>query len=272
MFHLHWADEGGLPANDRGLAYGDGLFETIRMSRQQGVLLSRHLQRLMHDGARLGIKVSRQELAQICVEAAQRFAHRFDTDEWVLKLTLTRGSGGRGYRPDPEMTPNLLVSASALPPPPDPAGVAVDISRVPLAVNPLLAGIKSLNRIEQVLAAAELEPPLFEVIMPDGDGNLVEGTRTNLLLRLSDGWVTPPASTLAVAGVLRQWLLERLRQGGEPVTERAVSIDDVLGQNCQGMLLLNSVLGIVPVRTIAGHQLPVDSGLATIFNPLETLE
>lgn len=84
--------------------------------------------------------------------------------------------------------------------------------------------------------------------------------------------MTPPASSLAVAGVLRQWLLERLRQRGETVTERPVTVNDVLGPNCQGIFLLNSVLGIVPVRTIAGHDLPVDSGLATIFNPLETLE
>jgi 4-amino-4-deoxychorismate lyase len=242
------------------------------MSGQQGVLLSRHLARLVTDARRLGIEVSRKELANVCVEAAQRFADRFKADGWILKLTLTRGSGGRGYRPDPGMEPNLLVSASPLPPAPDPDGVAVDFCKVTLAVNPLLAGIKSLNRMEQVLAAAELDPSLFEVIMADRDGNLVEGTRTNILVRRGDGWVTPPASSLAVAGVLRQWLLERLRQRGEPVTERSVTVNDVLGPDCQGMFLLNSVLGIVPVLTIAGHHLPVDSGLATIFNPLETLE
>lgn len=170
------------------------------------------------------------------------------------------------------MEPNLLVASSPLPPAPDPEGVAVDFSKVPLAVNPLLTGIKSLNRIEQVLADAEIGPSLFEVIMADRDGNLVEGTRTNLLLRQGGGWVTPPGSSLAVAGVLRQWLLERLRQKGETVTERTVTVNDVLGPDCQGVFLLNSVLGIVPVRTIAGHDLPVDGGLATIFNPLEILE
>ncbi|EHJ03596.1 MULTISPECIES: aminotransferase class IV [Marinobacter] len=272
MFRLFWADDGGLPANDRGLAYGDGLFETIRMVEQKGVLLSRHLERMVRDAGRLGIEVSRRDLANVCVQAAQRFAGRFRGEGWILKLTLTRGSGGRGYRPAPGMEPNLLVSASPLPPMPDIAGEAVDFSKVPLSVNPVLAGIKSLNRIEQVLAAAELGPSLFEVIMADHGGNLVEGTRTNLLLRQSDGWVTPPASSLAVAGVLRQWVLERLRQQGERVSERPVAVDDVLGPDCHGLFLLNSVLGFVPVRTIAGHDLPVDGGLATIFNPLETLE
>ena len=272
MFRLYWADEGGLPADDRGLAYGDGLFETIRMSGQKGVLLSRHIERMVRDAARLGIEVSRKDLANVCIEASQRFSARFNADDWVLKLTLTRGSGGRGYRPDAGIEPNLLVSASPLPPTPDCHGVAVEFSKVPLSVNPLLVGIKSLNRIEQVLAASELAPSIFEVIMADRDGNLVEGSRTNILLRQSDSWLTPPASSLAVAGILRQWLLERLRHRGETVTERAVTVNDVLGPGCQGMYLLNSVLGIVPVRVIAGHDLPVDSGLATIFNPPEILE
>ena len=271
-FRLFWAEAGGLPADDRGLAYGDGLFETIRMAGDKGVLLSRHLERMVRDARRLGIRVSRRKLAKVCAEAGQHYRERFADDGWVLKLTLTRGGGGRGYRPDPGMVPNLLVSASSLPPAIDSAGVTVDFSRVPLTVNPLLAGIKSLNRLEQVIAAGDLGPSLFEVIMSDPDGNLVEGTRTNLLLRENDRWLTPPASQLAVAGVLRQWLLERLRHKGETVLERLLTVEDVLGRDCQGLFLLNSVLGVVPVRTIAGHDLPVDNGFATIFNPLELLE
>lgn len=271
MFRLIWADESGLPADDRGAAYGDGLFETIRMERQQGVLLSRHLERMVRDARRLGISVAHRDLARVCSEAVERLHSRY-RGGWVLKLVLTRGSGGRGYRPDSAMQPNLMVQSSPLPPTPEPEGVVVDISRIPLTVNPLLAGIKSLGRLEQVMAAAEITDPLFEVIMSDRDGHLVEGTRTNILLRHNDTWVTPPTASLAVAGVLRQWLLERLRYRGEPVVERPVTTDDVLGRECQGFFLLNSVLGVVPVRTIAGHDLPVDSGLATIFNPLEILE
>lgn len=271
-FRLFWAEAGGLPADDRGLAYGDGLFETIRMVGQKGVLLSRHLERMVRDAKRLGINVSRRELANVCAEAAQHYCERFEGDGWILKLTLTRGGGGRGYRPDPGMVPNLLVSASPLPAAAQSSGVAVDFSRVPLTVNPLLAGIKSLNRLEQVIAASDLGQSLFEVIMSDPDGNLVEGTRTNLLLRRDDCWLTPPASRLAVAGVLRQWLLEQLRQRGEGVIERPLKVEDILGRDCQGLFLLNSVLGVVPVSTIAGHDLPVDNGFATIFNPLELLE
>ncbi|MGO1749096.1 MAG: aminotransferase class IV [Marinobacter sp.] len=276
MFNLCWADEGGLPAGDRGVAYGDGLFETISMRGDGGVLLARHLDRMVRDAGRLGIPVDLTDLRKACTAAVTRYAARYTNQQaggsWVLKLTLTRGEGGRGYQPGLGIRPNLMVSASAMPSTPVASGVAADFSRVPLTVNPLLAGIKSLNRLEQVMAAREIEGNLFEVIMSDNAGNLVEGTRTNLLLKTPEGWVTPPAKSLAVAGILRQWILERLRARGEVVVERAVSIADVMGPHCLGLFLLNSVIGAVPVGVLAGQDLPVDDGLATIFNPFELLE
>ena len=276
MFNLYWADESGLPAGDRGVAYGDGLFETIRMHGDRGVLLSRHLARMVRDAGRLGIPVAITDLRKACTAAVSRYADRFANKEndcgWVLKLTLTRGEGGRGYQPGSGIRPNLMVSASPMAAAPFTFGAAADVSRVPLTVNPLLAGIKSLNRLEQVMAAREITGELFEVVMSDSAGNLVEGTRTNLLLRVPGVWVTPPAKSLAVAGILGQWVLEKLRAKGEVVEERAVSIGDVLGPHCEGFYLLNSVIGVVPVRRFAGQDLPADDGLATIFNPLDLLE
>ncbi|MDN6318330.1 MAG: aminotransferase class IV [Marinobacter sp.] len=276
MFNLYWADERGLPAGDRGAAYGDGLFETISMRGGKGVLLARHLDRMVRDAGRLGIPIALADLRKACTAAVTRYAGRYTNQQidgdWVLKLTLTRGEGGRGYQPGLGIRPNLMMSASAMPTMPDASGVAVDFSRVPLTVNPLFAGIKSLNRLEQVMAAREIDGDLFEVIMSDSAGNLIEGTRTNLLLKTSEGWVTPPAKDLAVAGILRQWMLEKLRAKGEVVTERDVNIGDIMGSHCLGLYLLNSVMGAVPVGVLAGQDLPVDDGLATIFNPFELLE
>ncbi|HTN33565.1 MAG TPA: aminotransferase class IV [Marinobacter sp.] len=271
MINLFWADECGLPANDRGLAYGDGLFETIRMEGVRGALLARHLERMSRDAGRLGIAVSRNELKEVCAKAAERFSGRYQ-DGWVLKLLLTRGAGGRGYRSEVGMRPNLLVSGAVLPPPVSPLGVAVDLSRVALTVHPLFVGIKSLNRLEQVMASREINDSLFEVVMSNHEGHLVEGTRTNLILKIPDGWITPPKSSLAVAGVMRQWVLDSLHERGESIVERPLTMADVLDPGCRGLFLLNSVQGVVPVREFAGHHLPVDSGLATICNLLETLE
>jgi 4-amino-4-deoxychorismate lyase len=272
MHNLFWAEESGLPANDRGLAYGDGLFETLRMEGVRGALLSRHIERMARDAGRLGIPVSRNELKEVCAQAADRFSASYQSAGWVLKLVLTRGSGGRGYRPDAAMKPNLLVSSAGLPPPVSPSGVTVDFSRVTLTVNPLFAGIKSLNRIEQVMAAQEIGDHLYEVIMCNHEGHLVEGSRTNLLLKTPSGWVSPPGPSLAVAGVMRQWVFDRLRERGEPVSERHLTVADISGSDCLGLFLLNSVSGVVPVRECAGHHLPVDGGLATICDLLETLE
>lgn len=276
MLNLCWFDEGGLPAGDRGTAYGDGLFETIRMHGDRGVLLARHLDRMVRDAGRLGIPVAHTDLRKACAAAITRYAERYTHQQpdggWILKLILTRGEGGRGYQPGAGIRPNLMMSASPMPATPVTSGVAADFSRVPLMVNPLLAGIKSLNRLEQVMAAREIEGDVFEVIMLDSAGNLVEGTRTNLLLKTSESWITPPARNLAVAGILRQWILEKLRARGETVTERAVSVGDVVGPHCLGLYLLNSVIGVVPVRVLADQSLPVDDGLATIFNPFELLE
>jgi len=272
MVNLFWADNAGLPAADRGLAYGDGLFETIRMHGRRGALLSRHLERMTRDAGRLGIPVSRTGLQDACSQAVERLAGRFGDRAWVLKLILTRGEGGRGYRPVAGLKPNLLISASELPATAPESGVAADFSPVTLTVNPLLSGIKSLNRLEQVMAARDMDGSLFEMIMSDRDGHPVEGTRTNILLRQADGWVTPPVTSLAVAGVMRQWVLERLRERGEPVTERPLSLTDFTAPECGGLYLLNSVLGVVTVRNLAGEDLPVDSQLATICDLLETLE
>ena len=272
MARIFWAEDDGLPAGDRGAAYGDGLFETILMRGQQGALVARHLERMVRDATRLGIPVTRRQLQDAYAQAVNRYGDASSAAPWVLKLVLTRGAGGRGYRPDPGMEPNLQIQAAPAPPPPDPDGVDVEFSRVPLTVNPLLAGIKSLNRLEQVMAAREIQDGLFEVIQSNARGELVEGSRTNLLLATDAGWFSPPRADLAVVGVMRQWVLERLRARGEQVTESPILPEHVLGDGCLGFYLLNSVLGVVSVGRLAGQDLPVDGGLATICDPLQTLE
>ncbi|MFV8571285.1 aminotransferase class IV [Marinobacter sp. SBS5] len=264
MVTLYWAEDGGFPPDDRGLAYGDGLFETIRVDGGCAPMQAYHLDRMTRDAARLRIPVARVELERALHQALQRYSSCHPESSWVLKLTLTRGSGGRGYRPTPDLQPNLLISHAAMPPLAPASGVAVDFSRVPLTVNPLFSGIKSLNRIEQVMAASELQDGVFEVLMANAAGQIVEGTRTNLFIDTEDGWRTPPPDSVAVMGVMRRVALERLRANGEVVHEAPILPDDLLASNCRGVYLTNSVLGVVSVRTLAGQDLPVTGRLATI--------
>lgn len=275
MLTVIYADREGVPATDRGLAYGDGLFETIRMCGQQAVLRRYHLNRMVSDATRLGIKVDFAELDHELTRAASQLMPADGAGSWVLKMILTRGSGGRGYRPPEPAGRTLIVSATAMPPMPETGnagGVVTRRASFPLTVNPRLAGIKTLNRLEQVMASREFTGEEWELIMPDIAGDLVEGTRTNLLARVGDAWMTPPVSSIAVAGVMREYVLECLQQAGERVVQSALPPNITSTAGFRGLYLLNSVFGIVPVRSLDAVDLPVDDALATICDPIKTLE
>lgn len=272
MLKVIYPDSDGVPGADRGLAYGDGLFETIRMSGRRALLRRHHLNRLVADAARLGIAVDYPSLDDELRRAADLLMPGSDNQGWILKLILTRGSGGRGYRAPETVTPHCFVSSAALPPEPESGGVVARRASFPLTVNPRLAGIKTLNRLEQVMASEEFTGAEWELIMADTGGYLVEGTRTNLLARVGNEWVTPPVRSIAVAGVMRQHALECLRAAGERVVERPLPGQPGSLPGFLGLYLLNSVYGAVPVRSLDAVELPVDSTLATICDPLDTLE
>ena len=272
MLDVIWGESKGVSTADRGLAYGDGLFETIRMSGQRAVLRELHLNRMVADAARLGIPVQRMELDAAITQAGIDHHSTFSGDDWVLKLILTRGPGGRGYRLPENSQPSLVVSVAPMPPLPDSSGVVADIAKFPLTVNPQLAGIKTLNRLEQVMASREFTGKEFELIMRDVAGNLVEGTRTNLFVKLENHWITPPLGSLAVSGVMRSHLIDCLRAEGDEVCEQNVPPSLLSSAGFRGFYLTNSILGIVPVRKMSGVDLPVDGALETICDPLKTLE
>jgi len=267
-----YADSEAVSAADRGLAYGDGLFETIRMCGHQAVLRRHHLNRLVADAGRLGIDVEYAELENQLTLAARRLQPGEASGSWVLKMILTRGSGGRGYRPPPSSAPTLIVSASPLPAIPGPEGVVARFASFPLTVNPRLAGIKTLNRLEQVMASREFTGEEWELIMADPSGLPVEGTRTNLMVHTDDAWITPAADAVAVAGVMRQYAMECLQAAGETIVERSLPARIDLLPGLRGLYLLNSVFGIVSVRLLDSVSLPVEGTLATICDPLKTLE
>lgn len=273
MLNLIRADSSDVPAGDRGLAYGDGLFETIRMQGRRAVLRSLHLDRIVSDAVRLDIPVERADLDAAITRAGAEHEAALGNGSWVLKLILTRGSGGRGYRLPAECRPSLVVSVSPMPLLPDQVGgVVADFSTFPLTVNPQLAGIKTLNRLEQVMASREFTGREFELIMKDNAGNLVEGTRTNLFVGLGSDWLTPPASSLAVAGVMREYLIGCLRASGREVREQILAPAVLSAPEFRGLYLVNSVMGIIPVRKLGAVDLPVGGGLETICDPLKTLE
>lgn len=230
-----------LPLANRGLHYGDGLFETLRVHRGEVPLWPRHLARLRDGAARLGIKVP--EPAFIEARIVELIA---GTEAGVLKLLLTRGEGGRGYAPPVDAPPTWMLALHPLPA--TPAALRLHPCETRLAIQPALAGIKHCNRLEQVLARAEVERAgCDEGLVCDTDGCPVCATAANLLVFDGQGWRTPAVDRCGVAGVLRGWLLE---QG--LLEAAALSMEDVA--SAEALALCNAVRGILPVAMLGARR------------------
>ncbi len=243
----------GLPVHDRGLAYGDGLFETIRVADGQAPLLDRHLQRLRDGCQRLAIPIDTDELRN---ELARFFPV---LGRGVAKLIVTRGTGQRGYAPPEPCQPQRLLLGSPLPAYP-PQNALVGIRLFPcetrLAEQPRLAGIKHLNRLEQVLARAEWHDPAYaEGLMRDMSGRVVEGVFSNLFMVVDGELRTASLVRCGVAGVMRAEIMARAAQHGRTVVESDISYAELL--QADEVFLCNSLYGIWPVTALAERVWPV---------------
>lgn len=234
-------------ALDRGLAYGDGLFETMRAHAGGLPWWPRHRARLRAGAERLGIAMPAE--ARLDAALAEALAH---SPEGILKLVLTRGIAARGYAPEAGASPSLMLSVSP-PPPITVSPLRVDLLALRLGVQPALAGIKHLNRLEQVLGAREaVQRGLDEGLMADAEGRLTCGTRGNLFVRVDGRWLTPPLEQAGVAGVTRGVLLEAWRPPGG-LTVAALAVADL--PRIEALLLSNAVRGILPVGFLGARML-----------------
>ena len=188
--------------SDRGFQYGDGLFETIAVTNGQPVFLDRHIDRLNAGCRRLYIPFPGAEL--LALEAQKLCRH---SSKAVLKLILTRGSGGRGYRQPDVIQTTRVLSLHPFPDYPDSykeQGITARFCDTRLGLNPALAGIKHLNRLEQIMARAEwTDPDIQEGIMLDMNEHVIEGTMTNLFYIKNDTLYTSSLKLAGVAGIMR---------------------------------------------------------------------
>jgi 4-amino-4-deoxychorismate lyase len=241
----------GLPLDDRGLAYGDGVFETVRVHHGQCVWWREHLQRLRQSAIRLGIEAPADVHWDDDVE--RLLGHPAAAQASIIKLILTRGGGGRGYRPDRAARARRI--ALRLPPPDgaaiNSAGIVLRWCRTRLARQPALAGIKHLNRLEQVLARAEWDDPaVFEGLMLDTDGKVICATAANLFAVVAGRLLTPALDSCGVAGVCRAWLLAQVA-----VEQCALSPEAVLAAD--EVFVCSSVRGILPVVALGDQRWPI---------------
>jgi 4-amino-4-deoxychorismate lyase len=233
---------------DRGLQYGDGLFETMRVRGGTLRLLGFHLERLYAGCRSLGIAgpprpLLRRELERV---AALR-------GEAVLKLIVTRGaSSTRGYRPTGRERCTRIValhslSRAALAEARAPARVR--LCATPIGLNPRLAGLKTLNRLESVMARAEwTDARIWEGLMRDADENIVCGTMSNLFLRRGSILMTPMLDRCGVAGVMRRWILQAAGDLRLRTLECRIGWQDLRGAD--EVFMSNAVVGVRSVASI----------------------
>jgi 4-amino-4-deoxychorismate lyase len=243
-----------LAPGNRGLAYGDGLFETMRAHR--GVLpwWDAHWARLQRGGARLGITLPDEALVR--AQAGEMFADGADGADGVaggngvLKLLVVRGGTARGYAPAADALPSWQLSRHPIPAPPPVAGLRLHWCDTRLAVQPALVGIKHCNRLEQVLARAEAGAAgCDEGLLRDADGHVVSASSANLFVLRGARWSTPMIDRCGVAGTCRERLL-----AGLGADETRLSVADVEGADA--IVLCNAVRGILPVASLGSRRWP----------------
>ena len=247
---------------DRGLAYGDGVFETILVHHGAPVWWDAHLARLLHGCEALGIAMPDPDF--LCAEPDALIA---GCARGVLKLIVTRGVGERGYAPPRSASSTLLLSLSDAPPLPPRDGLNLRWCDTRLAIQPKLAGIKHLNRLEQVLARAEWsDPAIHEGLQCDTSGRVVSATSANLFALRDGHWLTPPVTDSGIAGICRAWMLHNVAEARVAVLSRAeVELADAL-------ILCNSVHGILPVAALGSRLWPLHSQAIALRESLAMAE
>ncbi|MCM2971125.1 aminodeoxychorismate lyase [Larsenimonas suaedae] len=227
------------PMSDRGLAYGDGLFETILVRNGSPFFWNEHMERLADGAARLGFTPPcRSELEAVLTRAGAGLC--------VLKLLFTRGSGGRGYAPPAQALPSWSYHFSPFEP--DRArqhqGVTVRLCALKLSIQPQLAGIKHLSRLENVLARQEWsDSRIAEGVLSDLDGHVIEATAMNVAWFDGRQWLTPRLDRCGVGGTLRRALIER-----GFLTQAVLRTQNL--PSVQAMIVFNSVQGCWPVTSL----------------------
>ncbi len=267
---LSWVD--GQPADrlslaDRGLAYGDGLFETMALRADRIALFERHLARLRDGCQRLALSFDetrlRSELAAFCRQL----------QSGVVKLLLTRGDGLRGYAAPVDVPSRHILLGSPLPTYPAKnreQGIELFPCRTRLAEQSLLAGLKHLNRLEQVLARNEWQDARYaEGLVRDQAGRPVEGVFSNLFWVRDGGLCTPALTRCGVAGVMRAELLERAAASGITCKVADFALDDLLGAD--EVFVCNSLYGIWPVRRLESRDWPVGPLTRTLQDSISGL-
>jgi 4-amino-4-deoxychorismate lyase len=229
---------------DRAFQYGDGCFTTMAFRNSHLEFFDEHIQRLKLACSRLYIDFDQWSELEVCVVDSLKSA-----GDCVVKVIITRGQGGRGYSPVGATHPNFVISHHSIPSHYtlwQSEGIRLSISPITLACQPLLAGIKHLNRLEQVLVKHSLAQTRYDdVIVCDTHNQIIETSVGNLFWYKNDSWYTPSLMESGVDGVMRNQILLVMEENGLSCEVVKQDVSDLL--TAQELFVCNSLMVMVPV-------------------------
>ncbi|MBF5038070.1 aminodeoxychorismate lyase [Methylophilus sp. 13] len=247
----------GVSPTNRGFAYGDGIFRTMRLLDGELQDWPLHYQTLVADCSKILMVCPSAELLMQEFKSLMSAGEDETKLSGVVKIIITRGDGARGYAPPAISEPTRVFVWSPLPVYAEAIythGVALYQCQTRLASQPLLAGIKHLNRLENVLARAELKDPrFFDGLMLDYQDQVVEAVSGNLFIHKAGQVMTPILDQCGVAGVMRQKILDWYKTQGQPVSLTRLTVQDVL--TADAVIITNSVYGVLQVTQLDAQPL-----------------
>jgi len=248
---INGKSEGCLTPFDRGFAYGDGVFRTVPVKNGAALVWGRHYLKLRDDCNAIGIVCPSEDT--LLSDIALLFEDRGDG---VIKIIVTRGESARGYAVPALAQPNRAILRSDLPSYPEKnftEGISLHLCRLQLAAQPLLAGIKHLNRLENVLARMEWrDPAITDGLLLDQSGNVIECTMSNVFMRHGNRLSTPDLRRCGVSGLTRERILEIAPSLGFECAVATFNLDALLGAD--EVLICNSLIGAWQVRQLDEHR------------------
>lgn len=254
-----------LAPNDRGLQFGDGVFETLRWQNGAPVLWARHWARLCRGLDRLGIPRPRE---QDCLDELASVALKVPS---IVKLIITRGPGPRGYAPPADVHPTRIVIGGTILDIPDPSDILrLGICRTRVGCSPA-PGCKHLNRLENVLARREWGNDWDEGLMLDASGQVRCATQSNVFLLEGNTLVTPGLTRHGVTGTRRAWLLDHAGSVGLRVRESRITLPRLA--RADAVFLSNARLGLrrAVLASAAGSPIEDRQPVAGILKRLQEI-
>jgi len=260
--------EAVVPVNDRGFMYGDGLFETLRVVNGRPFRMAQHLERMTRGADFLKIKppFSPKELEKF----ARQLTEHNQMSDAILRVTLTRGPGSRGYAPNGASNPTVVMTLHAAPSLEKAVEWNLITSSFRIPASDALASFKTTSKILHVMARAEaVEKGADEALIINTNGEVAETASGNLFWVYQDKICTVPTGRGVLPGITRAIVLEICQTLGLQTNKRVIKPEAL--RNSQGLFVTQSALGIVPVISLDGEPVapsPLVDQISSAYNDM----